>query len=128
MGGLALDAVGCGGDNACAHRLQRGCRVITAPLRRLLSRFLMPDPLPNDPSSTISASDPRLAELSGVALRALLWTDQSRCWQRGERPRVEDYVRRFPALADDHETLLDLLFREALLREEQGEAPDLEEY
>src|SRR5439155_25735574 len=40
----------------------------------------------------------------------------------------EDYSHRFPGLAEDHEALLDLLCREALLREEQGEAPNLDEY
>jgi WD40 repeat protein len=68
----------------------------------------MPDPLPNNPSSSPTPSLEHLTGLLGVALGALLRADQSRCWQRGERPAAEDYLRRVPALADDHEALLDL--------------------
>ena len=39
-----------------------------------------------------------------------LLDDQSRRWSRGERVRVEDYLREFPALQADSEQLLDLVW------------------
>jgi tRNA A-37 threonylcarbamoyl transferase component Bud32 len=54
--------------------------------------------------------------------------DQYARWQAGERILVEDYLRSHPALADNEEALLDLIYSEVLLREEHGEEPQLEEY
>ncbi len=53
--------------------------------------------------------------------------EQRRRWQHGERLRVEDYLAREPSLRADEDAVLDLLFRELLLREETGEAPPVEE-
>ncbi len=57
-----------------------------------------------------------------------LLTDQRQRWQQGQRILVEEYLRDQPALGADPGTILDLLYHEILLREEQGETPHLEEY
>jgi serine/threonine protein kinase/Tfp pilus assembly protein PilF len=57
-----------------------------------------------------------------------LLEDQNQRWQRGERATAEDYLARDPALRSDPELLLDLLYNEVRLREELGEAPELDEY
>ncbi len=57
-----------------------------------------------------------------------LRTDQAERWRRGEPVRVESYLEREPALAADTDALLDLIYSEVMLCEEQGERPTLEEY
>jgi tetratricopeptide (TPR) repeat protein len=72
-----------------------------------------------------------LDQLGGLSRReqvALLQADQHRRWQRGERPRVEDYLRQFPALGEDTEAVLDLVYGEVLLRQDAGDTPQLDEY
>jgi eukaryotic-like serine/threonine-protein kinase len=59
---------------------------------------------------------------------SLLLEDQRRRWRLGQRALVESYVERQPALRDDAERLLDLIYQEVLLREQAGEAPRLDEY
>lgn len=54
--------------------------------------------------------------------------DQKQRWQSGERILVETYLQRFPGLADDTESLVDLVYGEFLLRESRGESPRLQEY
>jgi WD40 repeat protein len=63
---------------------------------------------------------PRLVE----ALRA----DQARRWRAGQRLLAEAYLDAFPQLAGSAEDALVLIWGEALLRREAGEAPRLEEY
>ena len=41
---------------------------------------------------------------------------------------MESYLERQPALGDDSEGLLDLIYNEVVLREEAGDEPQLEEY
>jgi serine/threonine protein kinase len=53
--------------------------------------------------------------------------EMTRRWRAGERPRVEDYLARHPALADDPEAALELLAEEIGLRAEEGQAPDADE-
>src|SRR5262249_42676736 len=48
-------------------------------------------------------------------------------WKRGDRAPVESYVARYPALEDDREFLLDLIYQEILLRRRDGESPGPEE-
>jgi hypothetical protein len=57
-----------------------------------------------------------------------LLDEQARCWRRGERVLVEVYLTRQPALRDQPEAVLDLIYQEILLRQEREEAPVLEEY
>jgi tetratricopeptide (TPR) repeat protein len=70
----------------------------------------------------------RLRGLSRPEQVALLQADQQRRWQRGERPRVEDYLRQVPDLRADAEAVLDLVYAEILLRQDAGEAPRPDEY
>jgi serine/threonine-protein kinase len=71
---------------------------------------------------------PSLTPESHSKLLSALRADQSACWQRGERVRVEDYLGRHPDLASDPEALLELVYGEVLLRLDDGEAPTLQEY
>jgi serine/threonine protein kinase len=57
-----------------------------------------------------------------------LLDDQSRRWERGERLLVESYLAQQPALMEDSEAVLDLLYHEVVLRQARGEAVDAEEY
>ena len=91
----------------------------------------------SEPTPEIPAPEPgpsladALAAAGGAdALQrlALLRADQHRRWRRGERLLVEAYLDSVPALRDDAETLLDLIYSEVLLREEAGEHPEAEEY
>ncbi len=52
---------------------------------------------------------------------------QERC-QRGERPRVEEYLQQLPALRAERDACLYLIMQEVALRQEQGETPGLQEY
>src|SRR5438128_1267015 len=54
--------------------------------------------------------------------------DQRQRWRQGERPAVETYLRRYPALQSDADALLDLIYNEVFLREQAGDRPRLEEY
>jgi hypothetical protein len=82
------------------------------------------EPNPDPPSPAADTA----GELDRLQLAALLRADQQKCWQRGERPLLEAYLRRYPAVRDDPARLLDLVYAEVLLREGHGEAPQLEEY
>jgi serine/threonine protein kinase len=54
--------------------------------------------------------------------------DQCSRWRAGQRVRVEDYLKRLPALAEHPDALLDLIYAEVLLRERiGGERVQLEE-
>jgi WD40 repeat protein/tRNA A-37 threonylcarbamoyl transferase component Bud32 len=59
---------------------------------------------------------------------ALLMAYQRRAWRRGERTPVEAFLAQQPALREDAEAVLDLIYQEVILREQAGEAPRLEEY
>jgi hypothetical protein len=80
----------------------------------------------NDSSSTLPSHLPN--SLSRAEWLSLLRADQQRRWRHGERVLVEDYLTRWPTLAEDVEGLLDLVYGEALLREESGESVTLDEY
>ncbi len=64
-----------------------------------------------------------LADLVGE-LRA----EERRRWLAGDRVCAEDLLERNPRLLADTERALELVYGEVLLREELGEAPELEEY
>jgi WD40 repeat protein len=59
---------------------------------------------------------------------ALLLADQRRRWQAGRPVAVEAYLERQPALRDDPDAVLDLVYNEVILREQRGEKPRAEEY
>ncbi len=87
-----------------------------------------------EPSSSGPAPGPRPDReglektVSAVGLAALLREDQRRRWMAGERLSAEDYLTRYPVVADNAEAVLDLVYGEFVLREEQGEKPDVEDY
>src|SRR5262245_32084328 len=56
---------------------------------------------------------------SGLADR--LAEDLARRWRAGERPAVEDYLARYPELADRPEAAVELIYEELCLRQEGGE-------
>ncbi|MFN4261892.1 MAG: protein kinase domain-containing protein [Gemmataceae bacterium] len=83
----------------------------------------------------IATTMPRLAELalrwnrlSGSALLENIRADQQQRWAGGERLPVETYLELAPVLHRDVDVLLDLIYSEILLREEQGEKPQRDEY
>lgn len=51
-----------------------------------------------------------------------------RRWRDGDRLPVEVFLERFPPATLHDDELLDLIYNEVVLREEDGESPDLEEY
>jgi tRNA A-37 threonylcarbamoyl transferase component Bud32/tetratricopeptide (TPR) repeat protein len=54
--------------------------------------------------------------------------EQSACWDRGERLGAEEFFGRFPALRDDPQAAVDVIYQEFLLRHGLGEKPRAEEY
>ena len=54
--------------------------------------------------------------------------EQETCWLRGERPTVEDYLAGHPALREDAEAVVDLIYQEYLIRRRLGEPVEDEEY
>jgi serine/threonine-protein kinase len=93
------------------------------PLRRRLEHLWQLGQRPDVHEFLASArvSDP-------AVLAEVLAVDQWRRWHAGERVPAEDYLRRYPALADNPETVLELVYGEWLVREEVGEQPVLDEY
>src|SRR5262245_46614071 len=85
----------------------------------------MNDSTPHGPSLTDNHA--QSLELTRPLLDQLL-ADQCRRWQRGERVPAETYRDEQPALRCDEDAMLDLIYQEIVLREERGEAPQLEEY
>src|SRR5438105_10895116 len=75
---------------------------------------------------TRSGSIPRPDYLQQALHLAL--ADQARCWRAGTPVAVENYLEREPGLLTDSEAVLDLIYREVLLRGERGEKPQLDEY
>jgi hypothetical protein len=49
-------------------------------------------------------------------------------WQKRDRVPVEEYLARYPALGEDAEALIDLVYQEVLLRRQLGESPSAQEY
>jgi len=57
-------------------------------------------------------------------LAALVKADLQCRYARGQRPAVADYLDRFPALRDERDRVVSLVYEEYCLREERGEPPD----
>jgi len=55
------------------------------------------------------------------ALTARLLEEMGAAWQRGERPRAEDFLDRHPQLWEQPEAAVRLVYEEVCLREEAGE-------
>src|SRR5258708_989645 len=87
-----------------------------------------PPPRPAAPPRAAPTTSHGLTlERSARHLLKILLDDQRQRWQRGERPRVEDYLNKFPLLRDAPD-LFELIYEEFLLREQLGEQPAVEEY
>ena len=63
-----------------------------------------------------------------AALLAQLLEDQRQRWRRGDRVPAETYLEQHAPLSGQPSLLLDLIYNEVLLREEDGERPRLEDY
>jgi len=70
----------------------------------------------------------RAGQMNRADLLRCLQDDQRTRWKRRERFLAESYREQVPALRDDTEGFLDLVYHEIVLREDAGEAPNLEEY
>jgi serine/threonine protein kinase len=70
------------------------------------------------------ASSKKSVSRSGTALQ----DEQRSRWQRGEHILVEELLREHPGIKNNSEALLELLYNEVLLREQDGESPTLAEY
>jgi hypothetical protein len=68
-----------------------------------------------------------LGDLSPTRLAAVLRVDQRERWAVGERVAGADYLNDFPALGDDPEAAIEVIFGEILFRAELGSLPDLGE-
>jgi serine/threonine protein kinase/tetratricopeptide (TPR) repeat protein len=90
-----------------------------ARLRRLWQQGQRPDV-----RVFIAAAGP----LSADQIVDILWVDRQQRRQTGEYVSAESYLEMFPALRDDPEKAVELVYGEFLLCEELGEAPDLEEF
>jgi WD40 repeat protein len=65
---------------------------------------------------------------AGSTLTTSLLADQRSRWERDDRVPVEVFLESHPALADNPETIVDLIYAELLLRRERGEDPTADEY
>ena len=74
-------------------------------------------------STKQGARTPEIQELLDQAL-----DDQESSWASGDRTPVEELLSREPALRDDEEVVLDLIYHEYTLRQRIGEHPDPNEF
>src|SRR5262249_2283205 len=71
------------------------------------------------------------SDQTGDPLRSLLdrlAEEQRLRWRRGDRVSVEVLLEPHPTLGTDPEVLLELIYHEVLLREEDGESPAVDDY
>src|SRR5262249_31793339 len=68
------------------------------------------------------------AGLTPAQVVAVLCVDQRERWRAGERVLAETYLQIPAAHQADFEDILELIYREFLLRETRGESPDPDEY
>ena len=61
-------------------------------------------------------------------LAALVKVDLQRRFERGERPKVIDYLEAFPILAESDDRVVSLVYEEFCLLQESGEDPDSREF
>jgi WD40 repeat protein/tRNA A-37 threonylcarbamoyl transferase component Bud32 len=70
----------------------------------------------------------RAGPLQVAQVVAVLRVDQRERWRRGKPLPAETYLEWCPALADDQERALELVYGEYVLREELGQAPAAADY
>jgi hypothetical protein len=69
-----------------------------------------------------------LPTLTADELLDVIEIDRAERWRKGQRTKAERYLREFPALANDQEAALVLIYGEYYLRKELGESPSLMEF
>jgi serine/threonine-protein kinase len=70
----------------------------------------------------------RVGPLKPEQLVEVLHVDQRERWQAGEPIPAETYLQKFPAVGENVETALDLIYSEFRFREDRGEQPSADEY
>jgi serine/threonine protein kinase len=85
---------------------------------------------PSEPTpSSASPAGPKSEGTAASPIRpSSLIEDHRDRWRRGERLPVEAYLERFRPTVVDAADLLNLIYNEVVLREEDGESPQLDEY
>ena len=68
------------------------------------------------------------SKLSNAELVAILRIDQAEHWRALDRQHSEAYLARFPAIANESEAALDLIYAEYLLRKKFGPPPTIAEF
>jgi hypothetical protein len=84
--------------------------------------------LHEQPAHDIRTILARAVDFSVAEVVDLLGADQVRRWRRGVRVPAETYLLLHPALSAQHPDAFELVYNEFLLREEQGETPELNEF
>jgi serine/threonine protein kinase/Flp pilus assembly protein TadD len=80
-----------------------------------------PEWISGRPAAGAPADPSRPAE-DGATLSERLAREMARCWERGERPLAEDFLGRHPALWQQPEAAVDLIYEELCLRQQHGPA------
>jgi serine/threonine protein kinase len=73
-----------------------------------------------------ASNESRLDPVS--TLTALIKVDLQRRFDRGERPRVAEYLERFPQLKSEKASVVSLVYEEFCLLDDSGEGPDSQEF
>src|SRR5438132_12472120 len=63
-----------------------------------------------------------------VALAEFIKTDLEIRWRKGQSPVLEEYLKRYPELAEDRPVLDQLVYEEFAVRNRHGDKPDLAIY
>jgi serine/threonine protein kinase len=90
-----------------------------------MSKFPPSEPTAASRSSAVAQSE---ASAASPLRPPSLIEDHRERWRRGERLLVEAYLDRFRPSVVDAADLLNLIYNEVVLREEDGESPQLDEY
>jgi WD40 repeat protein/serine/threonine protein kinase len=83
---------------------------------------------PVDPELTEASVTASSGALSQTEVAGLIRADQRKRWKDGDQVSAETYINNFPSLKGNEPALLDLVYNEVLLREENGEKPEVDEY
>jgi WD40 repeat protein/serine/threonine protein kinase len=84
--------------------------------------------MPEPPSGPLPPEPDLPGNLQRGELAALIRADQQTRWLRGEHVLVEEYLRQHPALLAGPEDVVDLVYHEMVLRQQNGEPIDLDDY
>jgi serine/threonine protein kinase len=121
------------GSGQIAEQAQAGSRSLTAVIDRFDSAW-QGDPPPSIEAFLDEFGPFQSPEGRTKLLLELVAVDLEQCWRRSregdsqQRPRIEDYVRRFPELAPGGQVPLTLLVEEYRVRRRWGDQPGQDEY